>query len=158
MALNIKDFKILIALQDVKFARSVSSMLRKHYTTKSVSTVTQFSDAVHASKLDLIIIDYKFGGMKAEDVYQGVELLHPDAIFVVYTKRDRKTLAKKLWKRRAIDYINYTDDPHHFVESVNKAVRWTIQKRDTLRLEKTINNIEHLMEDVREIVTRWKED
>ena len=151
-----KRFKILLALSQLTFQKRAAEVLGKYYSVQTVKNVKEFSDAVHKGEFDLIIIDYRFSGMKAEDVYQGVEMMHPNAVFVVYTEREKKAITKKLWKRRAIDYINHTNNMRHFVLSVNKVMRWTIQKRDTLQLEKTLRSIESLISEVKVIVKRWK--
>lgn len=151
-----KNFKILLALSDARFAKQVSRLLQAFYKVHYTTTLKEFSDEIHRGEFDLIVIDYQFGGMRAEDVYQGIEFMHPNAVFVVYTDRQQKRIARRLWKRRAIDYIVHTHQPQRFVQSVNKAMRWTIQKRDTISLERTLKNIESLIQDVKSIVKRWK--
>ncbi len=152
----VKEFKILLALSDMRFVNQTVKLLRTYYTVSYCKSLQDFSDQIHKGDFDLIVIDYRFGGMRAEDVYQGIEFLHPNAVFVVYTDKDKKKIAKKLWKRRAIDYINHTREPNRFVQSVNKAVRCAIQKRDTVSLEKTLKKIESLVQEVKTIVKRWK--
>lgn len=154
--MSAKEFRILLSLSDQNFQKRVVHILKNVYTVSSAATVKEFSDQIHKADYDLIILDYRFEEQRAEDIYQGVELLHPNAVFVIYTDCDKRSLAKKLWKRRAIDYINHTKDPYRFVQSVNKAMRWTIQKRDTVSLQKTLKNIERLVQDVKTIVSRWK--
>lgn len=151
-----KAFKILLALSDPAFIKQTSRLLKQFYEVQYATTLKQFSDYVHKGEYDLIVIDYHFGGMKAEDVYQGIEFMHPNAVFIVYTDKEKRSLVKKLWKRRAIDYINHTRQPERFVQSVNKAMRWTVQKRDTIALERTLKNIENMVSEVKSIVRRWK--
>lgn len=151
-----KTFRILLALSDSDFTKRAIKLLQAFYRVDSAGTIKEFSDHIHKGEYDLIIIDYRFGGMKAEDVYQGVEFMHPNAVFIVYTEKEKKNIAKRLWKRRAIDFINHSPSEERFVQSVNKAMRWTIQKRDTLALERTLKNIENLVQDVKTIVKRWK--
>ncbi len=151
-----KGFRILLALSDSAFTKRAVKLLENFYRVDCAGTIKEFSDHIHKGEFDLIVIDYRFGGMKAEDVYQGVEFMHPNAIFIVYTDREKKTIAKRLWKRRAIDFINHTPSEERFVQSINKAMRWTIQKRDTIALERTLKNIENLVQDVKAIVRRWK--
>lgn len=149
-------FKILLVLSNLRFVKTVRKYLETFYDVSYAVSLEEFTKKVHHGHYDLIIIDYRFSGMKAEDVYQGVEFLHPNAVFIVYTDKEKKNIARKLWKRRAIDYIHHTDDPRRFVQGVNKAMRWTIQKRDTIALEKTLKNIENLVQEVKTIVKRWK--
>lgn len=150
------QFKILLALSDAAFAGQVTRLLKAFYIVHVATAIKDFSDEIHRGEFDLIVIDYRFGGMRAEDVYQGIEFMHPNAVFIVYTDRQQRRIAKRLWKRRAIDYIVHTQRPQRFVQSVNKAMRWTVQKRDTVSLERTLKNIESLIEDVKKIVKRWK--
>lgn len=151
-----KAFRILLALSDTIFAQRSIKLLETFYQVDYAHTIKAFSDRIHKGEYDLIVIDYRFCGMKAEDVYQGVEFMHPNAVFIVYTEKEKKKIARRLWKRRAIDFINHTSSENRFVQSVNKAMRWTIQKRDTVALEKTLKNIETLMQQVKAIVRRWK--
>jgi len=151
-----KNFRILLALQDKKFITKVTRLLKKHYIMDHTTTIEDLSHKIHKKDFDLIILDYRFNKMRAEDVYQGIELLHPKAIFVVYTKKDNRTNVKNLWKRRALDYINYTDEPREFLNNVHKVVRWGIQKSDTIKLEKAMQAIEGSIEEVRKIIRRWK--
>src|SRR3989338_3684452 len=102
-----KTFRILLALSDPAFSKRAIKLLQAFYRVDSADTIKQFSDHIHKGEYDLIIIDYRFGGMKAEDVYQGVEFMHPNAVFIVYTEKEKKEIAKRLWKRRAIDFINH---------------------------------------------------
>jgi len=151
-----KAFRILLALSDMAFAKRAIKLLETFYRVDCAYTIKEFSDRIHKGEYDLIVIDYRFGGMKAEDVYQGVEFMHPNAVFIVYTEKEKKKIAKRLWKRRAIDFINHTPSEERFVQSINKAMRWTIQKRDTVALEKTLKNIENMVQQVKAIVRRWK--
>jgi len=136
-----KEFRILIAITDQRFAQKVTTQLRTSYTVQRARGIKEFSAKVHRYDFNLIIIDYRFCGMKAEDVYQGVELLHPHAIFIVYTEKDKKDLAMKTWKRRAMDYIIYTKDVYSFVEEVNKCVRWILQKAEATLFGKRIDDL-----------------
>lgn len=151
-----KAFRILLALSDTVFAKRAIKLLETFYRVDCAHTIKAFSEHIHKGEYDLIVIDYRFGGMKAEDVYQGVEFMHPNAVFIVYTEKEKKKIAKRLWKRRAIDFINHTPSEERFVQSINKAMRWTIQKRDTVALEKTLKNIENMVQQVKAIVRRWK--
>lgn len=143
-----KDFRILIAISERGFADKVLTELRKTYTAHSAKDLRSFSTLVHKRDFDLVVIDYRFCGMKAEDVYQGIEVLHPHAIFIVYTQRDKRDLAMKLWKRRAFDYITYTHDAQGFVQEINKCVRWTIQKAHVDVLRKKIDDLAETIRDL----------
>ena len=143
-----KEFKILLALNKQDFAKKVLYQLRKTYTIHLARTLKQFSHQVHKYEFDLVIIDYQFCGMKAEDVYQGIEMLHPNALFVIYTQRHKKDLAMKVWKRRALDYISYTSDIYSFCEEVNKCVRWLIQRTEVTTLGKKIDDLAHSITEI----------
>ena len=136
-----KDFKLLLALSDQRFAKRVAAELKAHYTVMLAKTLKEFSDRIHQADLGLIIIDYQYCGMKAEDVYQGIELLHPNSLFVIYTDKDKQDLAMRLWKRRAMDYIFHTNDAFAFAEEVHKCVRWIIQKAEAMALGKRIDDL-----------------
>jgi len=124
-----KDFRILIALPDSAFTKAVVTELRKFYSVQKAKDINHFSNKIHKTEFDLIIVDYKLSNMKPEDVTQGAELFHPNAVFIVYTEQGKEKLAMRTWKRRAFDYILYTDDVYNFTEEVHKSARWTLQKR-----------------------------
>ena len=136
-----REFKILLAITDQNFATRVAKALRQTYSVQQAKDIKDLSAKVHKYDFSLIIIDYRFSGMKAEDVYQGVELLHPNALFVIYTQKDKRDLAMKVWKRRALDYIVYTRDIYSFAEEVNKCVRWILQKTEATYLGKRIDDL-----------------
>lgn len=135
-----KEFKILVAISDVLFAKKALPLLRKTYTAHVARDIQEFSAKIHKYDFDLIIIDTHFSGLKAEEVYQGINLLHPNSVFVIYTRKDKQALAMRVWKRRAIDYIVYTKEAYTFMEEINKSVRWAIQKREVTHLGKTIES------------------
>ncbi|MBI4549902.1 MAG: response regulator [Candidatus Omnitrophica bacterium] len=143
-----KEFKILIAISDTVFAEKVVRTLSKTYTIYLAKDLKDLSAKVHQVNCDLVVIDYHFCGMKAEDIYQGMELLHPNSLFIVYTQKDKKDLAMKLWKRRAFDYITYTRDTFSFVEEVHKCVRWTIQKTQVRDLRKKMDQLSEMIREL----------
>ncbi len=143
-----KDFRILIAISERAFAEKVLKELRKTYTVHLAKDLKEFSAKVHKLDLDLVVIDYRFSGVKAEDIYHGIEVLHPNAVFVIYAEKDRRDLAVRLWKRRAFDYIVHTRDVYSFIEEINKCVRWAIQKAQVESLRK---KMDALAETVREL-------
>jgi len=151
-----KDFKILLAISDVKFAKKVMRLLEVYFTVILATSIRELSAQIHKENPGLVVVDYSFGGMRADEIYHGIEFLHPNVTFVVYTAREKKLLAKKLWKRRAMDYITHTDDEVAFVQNINKIVRWTIQRNDTIALERTIEKIEKAIQEVRKIVKNWE--
>ncbi|HNV85687.1 MAG TPA: response regulator [Candidatus Omnitrophota bacterium] len=151
-----KDFKIVLAISNQPFAKKVIRILNSFYTISLVTSIRDLSSKIHQENPNLIIIDYSFGGMRADEIYRGIEFLHPNVNFIVYTAREKKYLAKKLWKRRAMDYLNYTDDPVLFVQNVNKTVRWTIQRNETVALEKTVDKIEKAILDVKKTIKNWE--
>lgn len=154
--MSMKDFKILLALSDHKFAKRVMRLLQTFFTVSIATSIRDLSSQIHKENPGLVIVDYSFSGMRADEIYRGIEFLHPNVTFVVYTSREKKLLAKKLWKRRAMDYITHTADEIAFVQNVNKIVRWTIQRNDTIALERTIEKIEKAIQDVRKIVKNWE--
>ena len=151
-----KDFKIVLAISNQKFARKVLKILDSFYTANLVTSIRELSAKIHQENPNLIIIDYSFGGMRADEIYRGIEFLHPNVNFIVYTAQEKKYLAKKLWKRRAMDYLNYTDNPINFVQNVNKTVRWTIQRNETIALEKTVDKIERAILEVKKAIKNWE--
>jgi len=94
-----KAFRILLALSDMAFAKRAIKLLETFYRVDCAYTIKEFSDRIHKGEYDLIVIDYRFGGMKAEDVYQGVEFMHPNAVFIVYTEKEKKKIKKVLQER-----------------------------------------------------------
>jgi len=151
-----KDFKIVLAISNQKFAKKVLKILNSFYTANLVTSIRELSAKIHQENPNLIIIDYSFGGMRADEIYRGIEFLHPNVNFIVYTAQEKKYLAKKLWKRRAMDYLNYTDNPINFVQNVNKTVRWTIQRNETIALEKTVDKIERAILEVKKAIKNWE--
>ena len=143
-----KDFRILIAISDQKFAQKVLKDLKKSYTISLSKDLKQFSKSVHEREFDLIVIDYRFCGMKAEDLYHSITLFHPHAVFIVYTQKDKKELAIKTWKRRAFDYITHTRDAYGFVEEIHKCVRWTIQKGQVSQLQKQMSDLAETIKEL----------
>jgi DNA-binding NtrC family response regulator len=151
-----KDFRILVAVSNPSFSRKVVNELRKTYTVHMAKNIRDFSHKIHKKDFDLIIIDYRFSGMRAEDVYQGIMLLHPNALFVVYTAKDKKELAMRLWKRRALDYITATKDVFHFAEEVHKCVRWIVEKTDMTQLSKKIDEMAESIKNISRRIERGR--
>ena len=53
-----KDFKLLIAISDLPFARKVVGELRNSYTVQQAKNIGEFSGKVHQFDFNLVIIDY----------------------------------------------------------------------------------------------------
>jgi DNA-binding NtrC family response regulator len=130
-----KSGKILLALSDRNFLSRVVKILKSSYTIYPSMELRDFSEKVHSHNPDVIVVDYHFAGMKAEDLYQGIEFLHPNAVFVIYARRATLNLAKSIWKRRAMDYIYYTSNVLDFMADVHKVVRYVVEKKERLRLQ-----------------------
>jgi len=139
---------MLIAISDLLFAQRVLKDLKKSYTVFLAKDLKQFSKSVHDREFDLIVIDYRFCGMKADDLYHSITLFHPHAVFIVYTQKDKKELAMKTWKRRAFDYITHTRDAYGFMEEIHKCVRWTIQKAQVGTLQKQMGDLAETIKEL----------
>ncbi len=143
-----KDVKILIGLSDRRFLKAVVQILGRVYTVQSGFRIRDFAKKVHSFTPDLVIIDYQFSGMKATDLYQGIEFMHPNCVFVVRAESERLKIARLLWKRRAMDYIRKSPRVFDFVQDVNKVVRYIIERKEN---EEHILQIKALKKSISEL-------
>lgn len=140
-----KDYRILLALNNRSLTRGLVTRLGKVYSVSSVHTISDYSKHIHQSKYSLVILDAHFAGLSAEDVYQGTMLMHPQAAFVIYLKDINEELVKRIWKRRAFDYLIHTPNVYSLSEEVHKYVRWVAEKNQIDRLMRKVSGLKEMM-------------
>ncbi len=136
-----KDFKLLLAFENRKFQTRIIQKLRAVYTVSGVKSLKDLTEKLRRIEPSLVIVDQRFGNREAGELQEQIIRFCPHIVFVVYSHAERRSVAKRLRKYRAIDYIIYNSRILDFTEKVHKAVRWTILQNEVKLLSTKVNRI-----------------
>jgi len=140
-----KDIHIFIGNSDPLFSADVAARLLDTYT---VSTATNGNDIVNGVlelQPDIAILDFTIPEI---DVLQWCEKLsddYPQILTVIYVRLEHIELAKKKWRKRALDYIIGPLGVEEFFEDVNKVVRYLLIERGREQLIRNKIELRYLL-------------
>ncbi len=135
-----KDLHIFIGNSDAAFNARVSDRLVDTFTVSAASNGNDIVNSILELQPDIAILDFKIPEI---DVLKWCEKLSddfPQITTVIYVTIEDIALAKKKWRKRALDYIVGPLGTEEFLEDVNKVVRYLLVERS--REELIRNKIE----------------
>ena len=129
-----KDIRIYLGLTDKRLLDELRSLLEHHYTVLSSSSGNQIINDILDERPDIAFLDFAIPEI---DVLKWCERLsddYPDITTVIYVELRQIMLAKKKWRRRALDYIIGPIGAEEFCEEVNKVIRYVLIDRERIQL------------------------
>lgn len=136
-----QKFKIVLGFHDWQISAYVAEAAREMYEINIVRTAEEAYAAVHAFTPDLAILDYAMDGINPIEFHEGIEMMHPETMIVICVDEMNLEIAKRIWRRRSMDFIRKPIYHDRIVDDMNKIVRHIIDRRC----------IQELTEKVREL-------
>lgn len=129
-----KDFYVFVGHKDEDTLENILSLLAPHYTVCGSSNGGDILNNIIDMQPDLAVFDFNIPEIDVFELCEKIDGGYPQISTVIYVEKEKLALAKKKWKKRAIDYIVGPLGAEEFVEDVNKAVRFLISEQEYKRL------------------------
>ena len=136
------QFRLVLALDNKETEKQVTQLLTKFYDVKTASDAEEVYHIVHHFHPDLAIMDYSLKNINPIELYEGIEFLHPETTYVLCAYHDNMEVAKRIWNKRAIDFIRKPIDTEHLLDDIYKITRHIIDVRKIETLEVKIKELE----------------
>lgn len=133
----LKDFRIIIGHKTSAAVDSAVQRLEAVYDIAYYSKGPDILNHVLQDRPDLAILDYSVDEVDVIALCEKLSGDFPDVNTVIAVTIDQLEVAKKKWRKRALDYIIMPLDSKEFVEEINKIVRYVLVERER---EKLIRN------------------
>jgi DNA-binding NtrC family response regulator len=136
------DIKILLALTGDAKRVAIVHALSKKFSIETASDAEEAYHAIHKFNPDIAILDYNLSKINPIDVFDGVSLVHHTVYYVICVTNENLEVARRVWKRRAMDFIIKPYDVKRFVQDINKLVRYVFEQRELKYLRKRVKALE----------------
>ncbi|MFC1809225.1 response regulator [Candidatus Omnitrophota bacterium] len=145
-----KPYKILLAFEDKQLSECCKNSLTDSYLVYVVNDAKRVYEIVHEVQLDLAILDYNLPNINPIELHEGMEYLHPATTIILCTTEENEQVAKRIWHRRALDYIRKPFHVSGFVNEVNKILRYVVACDQIRTLEQRVLRLERELKNLRE--------
>ena len=129
-----KDFFIFVGHQNEDYLEKVKTILDKYYTVNVSAKGCDIVNAVLDLQPDLAILDYDISEIDVLKLCEKIDGGYAHINTIIYVVLDKLDIAKKKWKKRAIDYIVGPLEVQEFAEDVHKGVRNILLERERQKL------------------------
>jgi len=131
------DFKVFVGLKDAAYTKNIKELLGNFYTVAASSEGNAIINHLLEKQPDLAILDCDISEIDVLKMCEKLSCDYPSINTVIYVTLEKLYMAKRKWRKRALDYIVGPLDEEEFVEDVNKVVRYILMVRNR---EKLIRN------------------
>ncbi len=141
--------KIVIGMEDSAQKEEIVEILSQTYSVETASDSEEAYHLIHKFDPDLVILDYSLSKMHPIDLHNGISFIHSYMHLVICVTSDNLEVARRVWHRRAMDFIF---KPYHtvcFVQDVNKIVRYILDKRELDKLHRRIKAMEDELKEIK---------
>ncbi|MBU1864037.1 MAG: response regulator [Candidatus Omnitrophica bacterium] len=146
---KIKDVKILIGMEDSEQKKEIVDILSETFTVHAVSDSEEAYQEIHKFDPDLVILDYSLSKINPIDLHDGIAFIHSYISMVICATEENLEVARRVWSRRAIDFIIKPFETGSFIQDVNKIMRNLINKREVDALSKQVKQLEEAIKKIR---------
>lgn len=145
-------FRVLLALENEAINEQVHYLLSEHYDVRTAHDADDVYHLIHTFQPWLAVLDYNLTTINPIDLHEGVEFLHPQTKFVICVTTENLEVARRVWCKRAIDYIRKPIDQYRIRDDINKIVRHIIDQHEIRTLETKITAFEKENEKLRRLL------
>ena len=124
------DFHVFIGHQNESFVHAVKELLEKFYSVSVSYSGGEIVNTILESQPDLAILDFEIPEIDVLNLCEKLSGNAPEINTVIYVSLSNIKIARKKWRKRALDYIVGPLEPEEFLEDVNKVVRYIIIERE----------------------------
>ena len=137
-----KEFKLFLGNHDRAFTAAVKEVLERSFRVTVGHDGATILNMLLETQPDLAILDFTIPELDVLELCEKLRNDQPHISSVIYVPLEHLLVAKRKWKRRAIDYIAGPLEVSEFCEEVNKVVRYLLlnQERETLIRHKIETN------------------
>jgi len=139
---KLDEFKILLGLNKNDPVDEIVEVLSNKFNVKCVSDAEEAYAIIHTFDPDLTILDYSIPKLNPIDLHDGISFVHSHMYLVLCVTAENLEVARRVWNKRAMDYIFKPIQKEHFVQDVNKIVRYIIDRRELEYLQQQIKFLE----------------
>jgi len=144
-----KPYKILLAIEDAAVAEDCKNNLGDSCAVTLVSSSEEVYEVLHDVKVDLAVLDYSLSNVNPIELHEGMALLHPNTTVVLCVTRENREVATRIWRKRALDYIQKPFDGILLVDNINKVLRHIVAQDYIRKLEQRILKLEDEMKKLK---------
>ena len=142
-------FKILLGLDKRDPIDKIVKLLSKNFTIKVVNDAEEAYVQIHTFDPDLTILDYSIPKLNPIDLHDGISFVHSHMYLVLCVTSENLEVARRVWNKRAMDYIFKPIQTEHFIQDVYKIVRYIIDRKELDLLRSQIKVLEEKLKNVK---------
>ena len=150
---KVKNMKILIGLEDKKQRDEIVSVLSRTFTVVTAFDSEEAYERIHHIDPDLAILDYTLSKINPINLYDGIAFIHSNVHMVICVTSENLEVARRVWSRRAIDFILKPIQTDRFVHDVLKITRYLVDKAE---LEAVREQVETLQQEIDSLKQKLK--
>jgi len=144
-----EKIKIVIGIEDSEQKQEIVKILSQTYSVQTASDSEEAYHVIHKFDPDLAILDYSLSKMHPIDLHEGISFVHSHVHLVICVTSENLEVARRVWHRRAMDFIFKPFHTTRFIQDVNKIIRYILDKRELDTLRKRINVIENELKKIK---------
>ncbi len=137
-----EKLKIIIGLEDSVQKDEIIAILSEAYSVMTVDDCEDAYHKIHSFDPDLAILDYSLSKVHPIDLHEGIAMIHSYVQVVICVTAENLEVARRVWSRRAMDFIMKPIKTDRFIQDVNKIIRYIIDKRELKQLRLRVKAIE----------------
>ena len=155
------DFHVFVGHRDTSFAHKVKELLANFYSVSISCSGHEIINTILELQPDLAVLDFEIPEIDVLNLCEKLSGNFPEIHTVIYVSLENIVIARKKWRKRALDYIIGPLQPEEFLEDVSKVVRYILilRERETLirnkielryRLNNTLISLKQLVHQAQE--------
>jgi DNA-binding NtrC family response regulator len=137
-----KRIKILLGLERNTQTVEIAERLGESFDVIVVHDAEEAYQKIHSFDPDIAIFDYGLAKIHPIELHEGISMVHFYIHVVICVNEENLLVARRIWQKRAIDFILKPFDLERFINDVHKIVRHVIDQRTIERLAKKIESLE----------------
>jgi len=144
-----EQLKIIIGLEEGHQKDDIIRILSESYEVMVVDDCEEAYHKIHSFDPDLAILDYSLSKVHPIDLHEGISMVHSYVQVVICATAENLEVARRVWSRRAMDFIVKPITNERFIQDVNKIIRYIIDKRELKQLRLRMKAVEEEIEKLK---------